>query len=592
MLAFFLTMLTYLTFLIHIIFSNVEMVDNKCCPKKTLGEKEYVLVDYDEKAAELSGCLTPCVYVEVEDLEFKRICFKEGDLFPQCDAEFDPFAPPQDRRLRSASSESKSWMKAVDGNTRLHELSIPGTHDTMSWKGPGQTIWSYTQSLTLKDQLEMGVRFLDIRLNIRGGELGCYHDYVYCDNNLRNVMSDIYKFLLANPTETVIYRFKIEGKLKESQNTFCQMFNDMIYPYRHYIYSYRYSNPEWLTYLPTLDQMRGKMVILNYNGYDECFGYRIDWIVLDNWNGKGQDWTGHHSNPDIVSVGRRRKRQVTDFTNGAKNEKAEESHEANTGNQIIDTKNISTSMSEDYLSESFEDSDTITVDLTTIPNLREFRRFNNTYSLPRDQKERFFWFFIPWIITAAVVTTVVVSAIYSPSDEYKKQLTDFQDQVRSSTHMDKMMVNFASASDLKCHPKRIAQDVNPHLHDYFGRNPTGRTGVVVFDYPTNWHHDLMKRIYKRNFKVCAQVYEHWNYEGDSYQLRGEHNDLTKIGWNDRISSIRIFPGCKLIWYEHTNFNGASRWNTAIRTYTIGWTSMSGWGSTGNDKISSMKCEYH
>ena len=46
----------------------------------------------------------------------------------------------------SAVAANPNWMKFVDGNKRISELSIPGTHDTMSIKSG--VIWQ-TQTMTL-----------------------------------------------------------------------------------------------------------------------------------------------------------------------------------------------------------------------------------------------------------------------------------------------------------------------------------------------------------------------------------------------------------------------------------------------------------
>ena len=51
---------------------------------------------------------------------------------PKCHLDTDPISMP-DPMKKTRSSESSGWMKKVDGDKYLHDLSIPGTHDTMSW---------------------------------------------------------------------------------------------------------------------------------------------------------------------------------------------------------------------------------------------------------------------------------------------------------------------------------------------------------------------------------------------------------------------------------------------------------------------------
>ena len=37
----------------------------------------------------------------------------------------------------------------------------------------------------------------------------------------------------------------------------------------------------------------------------------------------------------------------------------------------------------------------------------------------------------------------------------------------------------------------------------------------------------------------VKVWEHWNYQGESKEFTSNHDDLSTIGWNDRISSILV-----------------------------------------------------
>ena len=60
--------------------------------------------------------------------------------------------------------ESSIWMSKVDDNKKIVELSIPGTHDS----GATHSIFDVAgkcQDLSIKQQLKIGVRFFDIRLD-------------------------------------------------------------------------------------------------------------------------------------------------------------------------------------------------------------------------------------------------------------------------------------------------------------------------------------------------------------------------------------------------------------------------------------------
>ncbi len=57
-------------------------------------------------------------------------------------------------------THNPDWMGKLKDDVKLSQLSIPGTHDTMSRFGG---VFVETQTLTLANQLESGIRLLDIR---------------------------------------------------------------------------------------------------------------------------------------------------------------------------------------------------------------------------------------------------------------------------------------------------------------------------------------------------------------------------------------------------------------------------------------------
>ena len=103
-----------------------------------------------------------------------------------------------------------SWMRDIPDDTRVTALSIPGTHDTCSVDG----IFGFgkTQNLDLTDQLNAGIRFVDIRLAHYRDNLYVHHDIVHmgkCYADVLNVCSD---FLGQHPSETIFLSVKNEDR--------------------------------------------------------------------------------------------------------------------------------------------------------------------------------------------------------------------------------------------------------------------------------------------------------------------------------------------------------------------------------------------
>ncbi|RMH72984.1 MAG: hypothetical protein D6675_03365 [Gemmatimonadetes bacterium] len=67
----------------------------------------------------------------------------------------------------------------------------------------------------------------------------------------------------------------------------------------------------------------------------------------------------------------------------------------------------------------------------------------------------------------------------------------------------------------------------------------------------------VRRIAPPDAPPSVRIYEHAYYQGDALELDvpSALADLSQIGWNQRISSLKISPGTTVILYEFPNFKG-------------------------------------
>jgi 1-phosphatidylinositol phosphodiesterase len=110
------------------------------------------------------------------------------------------------------------WMTPLDDSLRLSELSIPGTHDTAAYSFGGQAV--ITQSMTIGDQLEAGIRVLDLRIgqgpaipNCDETEIYMFHAVVCQGTLFRDAVQEMKDFLAAHPGETIIARVQEDYKV-------------------------------------------------------------------------------------------------------------------------------------------------------------------------------------------------------------------------------------------------------------------------------------------------------------------------------------------------------------------------------------------
>ncbi|KAJ7195074.1 PLC-like phosphodiesterase [Mycena pura] len=120
-----------------------------------------------------------------------------------------------------------SWMEHLSGTLLLSQLSIPGTHDSASVT---RFPFTATQELSVSDQLNIGIRFLDLRCKLEDNILQMYHGGVPLGITLQQILAQIYAFLVSSSTEGIVVSVKQERDPANSTITFeaalLQLIND------------------------------------------------------------------------------------------------------------------------------------------------------------------------------------------------------------------------------------------------------------------------------------------------------------------------------------------------------------------------------
>lgn len=150
-----------------------------------------------------------------------------------------------------------SWMAYLPDDAYVSALSIPGTHDAAT---STLDIWSKCQSKTLRQQLELGVRFFDLRPT-GSDDLMIYHGSstgVTFDAAIA-AMAD---YMIANPSEACFVQMQYQSGKGDGASWASAMGN--------YLASSAYRD-RFIDFRPdlTMGDMRGKILILtrtDYNG--------------------------------------------------------------------------------------------------------------------------------------------------------------------------------------------------------------------------------------------------------------------------------------------------------------------------------------
>src|SRR6516225_5107294 len=127
---------------------------------------------------------------------------------------------------------SKDWLSRIAQHTRINVLAIPGTHDAASVSGVRSTPFTITQQIDIKQQLDAGVRVLDMRVahvaaHTTGGWGGGYitkkvevpedvymcHGQIVFNTKLSEALASIKAWLSENPSEFVAMIFQQQGAI-------------------------------------------------------------------------------------------------------------------------------------------------------------------------------------------------------------------------------------------------------------------------------------------------------------------------------------------------------------------------------------------
>lgn len=207
-----------------------------------------------------------------EDQDNNKICHKsksipwELELIGYDMKKNDATVSSLDWITYSSYVDGPCWMKYVDDNKFLDELSIPGTHDSGTCSVDNDTEPQSSQVKCQQDyiptQLLEGIRYFDIRLG-KGNDPGICHGDFYLFKkdgyylHLSDVIGYFKTFLSENPREALIMlasRGNDEATDDSVTTAFAKVMAD---------------NPDLFytsSHVPTLGEVRGKIVLLRRFG--------------------------------------------------------------------------------------------------------------------------------------------------------------------------------------------------------------------------------------------------------------------------------------------------------------------------------------
>lgn len=183
------------------------------------------------------------------------------------------------------SKRHPDWMKSLPDSTALTSLALPGSHDAAAFYSL-EDLAGKCQDASITQQLNYGVRFLDVRLMSYKDNLYLCHGIVNEGQGFKKLAQEVYNFLDTNPSETIIMSVKEEAKAQASTQSFESLFYTAIEQFL----------PYWSldTSLPSsLGAIRKKIILLSryehntigipaYEGWEDSTTFDLDQMHIQD----------------------------------------------------------------------------------------------------------------------------------------------------------------------------------------------------------------------------------------------------------------------------------------------------------------------
>jgi hypothetical protein len=186
---------------------------------------------------------------------------------------------------------SKRWLAKLSGNVLLSDINLPGSHDSAAIFPIPHGFWA-DQDASITEQLEGGVRALDVRLKVFAPSSGST-DYTFATchgkinvgpakwglgvyESLESLLQQCDSFLARNSTETIVMSVKIDD-WNGNNGAMAAALTSL----RKTLHAYPVLTG--LAGMPTLREARGKIYLWNRIDQDPALGVPLE--ITDNQQG-------------------------------------------------------------------------------------------------------------------------------------------------------------------------------------------------------------------------------------------------------------------------------------------------------------------
>jgi len=166
----------------------------------------------------------------------------------------------------SQVTDYQNWMRGLDDNAFICQLSIPGAHDACcssfsGWSAIGAAVAGKVQSKSVQQMLPLGARLFDLRPAVKDGKLTICHGILVTSFDFNTIMQQLCTYLDAHPSEFCIVTIRHEVEADDGDSSFGAKLQASLAAVKDHLVNFR---PNL-----TVGEARGKILFLSRDAYDE-----------------------------------------------------------------------------------------------------------------------------------------------------------------------------------------------------------------------------------------------------------------------------------------------------------------------------------
>ncbi|XP_057333637.1 1-phosphatidylinositol phosphodiesterase-like [Microplitis mediator] len=175
--------------------------------------------------------------------------------------------------------DNSKFISKLPDSTLIRNLALIGSYQSASVR---PIKYLRTENLTITEQLEAGLRVLDVHFRLVDEKFKLYYGPTYLSYTFDDILSEINEFMIQNPRELIIMLMKVEFDHLLTEFKECNVLENYIKIWQRRGLSLI---GKWSLLEDYIGEHRGHVLLshVDRNNFDDCTTY-LPCVVQNNWD--------------------------------------------------------------------------------------------------------------------------------------------------------------------------------------------------------------------------------------------------------------------------------------------------------------------